>query len=221
MFCCFWILGWTVFPFVQNVVEHHCIDDIFLTLPFFLNILSRSTRVLCRRSTTTPASTTTGWPMRRWFNPFMSWRRCAFVPLRSNARNEASWHRWTALLTCRRFVVCCARVIWAPPCWTNPGTCKFIVHVGGTRCVTSSTDNNLKILARITLTVEFIRTCIFLCLCYVWIQLRVWSILTFFRFYWFSGTCNVWYRGTRELSNPTIDGALGALGALLDDDVWL
>ena len=26
----------------------------------------------------------------------------------------------------------------------------FIVHVGGTRCVTSSTDNNLKILARIT-----------------------------------------------------------------------
>jgi hypothetical protein len=23
-----------------------------------------------------------GWPMRRWFNPFMSWRRCAFVPLR-------------------------------------------------------------------------------------------------------------------------------------------
>jgi hypothetical protein len=39
----------------------------------------------------------------------------------------------------------------------------FIVHVGGTRCVTSSTDNNLKILARITLTVEFIRTCIFIC----------------------------------------------------------
>ena len=38
----------------------------------------------------------------------------------------------------------------------------FIVHVGGTRCVTSSTDNNMKIHARITLKVEFIRTCIFL-----------------------------------------------------------
>ena len=38
----------------------------------------------------------------------------------------------------------------------------FIVHVGGTRCVTSSTDNNLKIRARITLTVEVIRTCIFI-----------------------------------------------------------
>ena len=38
----------------------------------------------------------------------------------------------------------------------------FIVHVGGTRCVTSSTDNIMKIHARITLTVECIRTCIFL-----------------------------------------------------------
>ena len=36
----------------------------------------------------------------------------------------------------------------------------FIVHVGGTRCVPSSTDNNLNIQAGITLTVEFIRTCI-------------------------------------------------------------
>ena len=36
----------------------------------------------------------------------------------------------------------------------------IVIHVGGTRCVTSSTDNNLKIHARITLTVEFIRTCI-------------------------------------------------------------
>ena len=36
----------------------------------------------------------------------------------------------------------------------------FIVHVGGTRYVTSSTDNNMNIHARITLTVEFIRTCI-------------------------------------------------------------
>ena len=43
----------------------------------------------------------------------------------------------------------------------------FIIHVGGTRCVTSSTANIMKIHARITLTVEFIRTCIFLCLFYV------------------------------------------------------
>ena len=43
----------------------------------------------------------------------------------------------------------------------------FIIHVGGTRCVTSSTDNIMKIHARITLTVEFIRTCIFLFLFYV------------------------------------------------------
>ena len=49
----------------------------------------------------------------------------------------------------------------------------FIVHVGGTRCVTSSTDNIMKIRARITLTVEFIRTCIFLFLFDVEIQLRV------------------------------------------------
>ena len=40
----------------------------------------------------------------------------------------------------------------------------FVIHVGGTRSVTSSTDNNLKVHARTTLTVEFIRTCIFLCL---------------------------------------------------------
>jgi hypothetical protein len=32
----------------------------------------------------------------------------------------------------------------------------FIVHVGCTRCVTSSTANNMKIHARITLNVEFI-----------------------------------------------------------------
>ena len=43
----------------------------------------------------------------------------------------------------------------------------FIIHVGCTRCVTSSTDNIMKIHARITLTVEFIRTCIFVCLFYV------------------------------------------------------
>ena len=41
------------------------------------------------------------------------------------------------------------------------------IHVGGTRCVTSSTDKIMKIRARITLTVEFIRTCIFLFLFYV------------------------------------------------------
>jgi hypothetical protein len=41
-----------------------------------------------------------------------------------------------------------------------------VVHVGGTRCVTSSTDNIMKILARITLTVEFIRGYIFIFLLY-------------------------------------------------------
>ena len=43
----------------------------------------------------------------------------------------------------------------------------FIIHVGGTRCVTFSTDNIMKIRARITLTVEFIRECIFIFLLYV------------------------------------------------------
>ena len=38
----------------------------------------------------------------------------------------------------------------------------FIVHVGGTRCVSSSTGNIMKIHFRITLTVEFIRGYIFL-----------------------------------------------------------
>jgi hypothetical protein len=38
----------------------------------------------------------------------------------------------------------------------------LIVHVGGTRCVPSSTGNIMKRHARITLTVEFIRTRIFL-----------------------------------------------------------
>ena len=38
----------------------------------------------------------------------------------------------------------------------------FIIHVGGTRCVPSSTDNILNINARITLTVEVIRRCIFI-----------------------------------------------------------
>ncbi len=49
-------------------------------------------------------------------------------------------------------------------------TSFFVVHVGGTRCVPSSTDHNMKIHARITLIVEFIRTCLFLCLFYVEIQ---------------------------------------------------
>ena len=43
----------------------------------------------------------------------------------------------------------------------------YIIHVGGTRCVTSSTGNNMKIRARTTLNVEFIRTCIFIFLLYV------------------------------------------------------
>ena len=47
----------------------------------------------------------------------------------------------------------------------------IIVHVGGTRCVTSSIDHSMKIHVRITLTVEFIRTCIILFLFYVAIQL--------------------------------------------------
>ena len=42
-----------------------------------------------------------------------------------------------------------------------------MIHVGGTRCVTSSTGNNMKRPARITLTVEFIRTCLFVFLLYV------------------------------------------------------
>ena len=41
------------------------------------------------------------------------------------------------------------------------------LHVGGTRCVPSSTDHIMNIQARITLTVEVIRTCIFICLLYV------------------------------------------------------
>ena len=43
----------------------------------------------------------------------------------------------------------------------------FIVHVGGTRDVTSRTDNIMKIHARITLKVEFIRGYIFIFLLYV------------------------------------------------------
>ena len=43
----------------------------------------------------------------------------------------------------------------------------FIVHVGGTRCVTFSTANNMNIHVRITLNVECIRTRIFLFLFYV------------------------------------------------------
>ena len=37
----------------------------------------------------------------------------------------------------------------------------FIIHVGGTRCVTSSTDNIMKIHVRITLTVECIRVFVY------------------------------------------------------------
>ena len=46
----------------------------------------------------------------------------------------------------------------------------FIIHVGGTRGVPSRTGNIMKRHARITLIVEFIRTCILLCLFYVSIQ---------------------------------------------------
>ena len=41
----------------------------------------------------------------------------------------------------------------------------FVIHVGGTRYVTSGTDNIMNIHARITLNVEFIRGCIFLFYC--------------------------------------------------------
>jgi hypothetical protein len=43
----------------------------------------------------------------------------------------------------------------------------FIIHVEGTRYVTSSTDQIMKIHARITWNVEFIRACIFIFLFYV------------------------------------------------------
>jgi alpha-tubulin suppressor-like RCC1 family protein len=43
----------------------------------------------------------------------------------------------------------------------------FMIHVGGTRCVTSSTDNIMKIYFRITLNVEFIRGYIYKFLFYV------------------------------------------------------
>ena len=43
----------------------------------------------------------------------------------------------------------------------------FMIHVGGTRCVPFRTDHIMNILARITLTVECIRTCLFICLLYV------------------------------------------------------
>ena len=43
----------------------------------------------------------------------------------------------------------------------------FVIHVGGTRYVTSGTDNIMNIHARITLNVEFIRGYIFIFLFYV------------------------------------------------------
>jgi hypothetical protein len=50
----------------------------------------------------------------------------------------------------------------------NPSSYVFIVHVGGTRCVTSSIDNNMKVHACLLLNVEFRQACIFfICLCYV------------------------------------------------------
>ena len=49
----------------------------------------------------------------------------------------------------------------------------LMIHVGGTRCVTSSTDHYLKMHACITLSVECIRTCICICLFDVSIQGRV------------------------------------------------
>ena len=42
---------------------------------------------------------------------------------------------------------------------------ECIIHVGGTRCVPSSTGNIMNIQARIMLTVECIRTCFFFYFC--------------------------------------------------------
>ena len=61
------------------------------------------------------------------------------------------------------------------------GTCDvFMVHVGGTRCVTSSTDNTMTRQACITWGVECIRACIFIFLFDVEIQWQVRSLLTLF-----------------------------------------
>ena len=49
----------------------------------------------------------------------------------------------------------------------------YVIHVGGTRDVPSSTDHIMNIQARITLTVEFIRTCLCVLLFDVSIQGRV------------------------------------------------
>jgi hypothetical protein len=74
---------------------------------------------------------------------------------------------------CCTTVGCCPRFKFCPRAGTSItatqryGKCVFIIHVGCTRCVTSSTDNNIKIHARIALTVECIRTCIFIFLFYV------------------------------------------------------
>ena len=58
-------------------------------------------------------------------------------------------------------------VVTPRPLASRPGATEhrgvrevFIIHVGGTHGVTSSTDHSMKIQARITLTVECIRTCI-------------------------------------------------------------
>ena len=50
-----------------------------------------------------------------------------------------------------------------PPQWHRRrcSTYVFVIHVGGTRCVTSSTDNIVNIHARITLTVECIRVFVY------------------------------------------------------------
>ena len=93
-------------------------------------------------------------------------------------RRKRSKNLWPRGRIRPRFAICQPR--GAPSRHLVRAMLVFIVHVGcrSTRCVTSSTDQIVKILARITLSVEFIRTCIFIFLFYVWIQWRVWSILT-------------------------------------------
>jgi hypothetical protein len=71
----------------------------------------------------------------------------------------------TAALLCWAVIPAPAPAVQGTIAW--PVREVFVIHVGGTRSVTSSTDNIMKIHVRITLTVECIRTCLCLFLLYV------------------------------------------------------
>jgi hypothetical protein len=75
-------------------------------------------------------------------------------------RRKRSKNLWPRGRIRPRFAICQPR--GAPSRHLVRAMLVFIIHVGCTRCVTSSTDQIVKILARITLSVEFIRTCIFI-----------------------------------------------------------